>query len=95
MGLIREPSSAVDLTLEKKAGNICKRNFKKKESGRILAYFYLMPTQSALKMLLKHINIDFLTPSISIQNGVSVKLYNVTTTSQLHTAFLQTKELKK
>ena len=93
-GLIRGPSSAVDLTLEKKQG-ISAKGIVKKESGRILAYFYLMPTQFALKTTLKHININFLTPIISIQNGVSFKLYNVTTTSKLHAAFLQTKELKK
>ena len=37
-----------------KTVNICKRFVKNKGSGRILAYFYLIPTKTALKTLLKH-----------------------------------------
>ena len=59
-----------------KTGNICKTTVKNKESRGILAYLYLIPTKIALKTQLKHWNIHFLTPSISIQNCVSVKLSN-------------------
>ena len=66
-----------------KTGNICKTIVKNKESGRILAYFYLIPTKIVLTTLLKHWIIHFLTPSIPIQNGGSVKLSNAIT-SQRH-----------
>ena len=46
--------------------------------------FYLIPTIFALKTLLKHENIPFLTLNFSKQNGVDSKLSNVIMSSQRH-----------
>ena len=46
--------------------------------------FYLIPTQFALKTLLKHWNIHFLTQNFSKQNGVLCQLSNVITLPQRH-----------
>ena len=81
------PLPAVDVAVEKNNKknrehlHIFETN---KESGRILVYFYLIPTKISLKPPLKHCNIHFLTPSIAIQNGVCVKLSSVITSQQCH-----------
>ena len=51
---------------------------------RYSCIFYLIPTKFLLKTLLKHLNIHFLTPDFSKQNGVHYKLLNLITTSQCH-----------
>ena len=56
--------------------------------------FYLIPTTVALKTLLKHWNILFLTLDFSKQNGVSCKLSNVITSSQYHIRTLHFREQK-
>ena len=56
-----------------KNGEYLQTNCKK---WRKWTYSCLIPTKIALKTLFKLWNIHFLTPSISIQNGVSVKLSN-------------------
>ena len=78
----------------KKNREYLQNNCKNKESGRVLAYFfYLIPIKIALKTLLKHWNIHYLTPSISIQNGVSVRLSNAMT-SQRHSYTQRFREQK-
>ena len=51
---------------------------------RYSCIFNLIPTKFALKKLLKHKNIPFLTLNFFKQNGVNGKLSNVITLSQRH-----------
>ena len=76
-------SSAIDLSLEKKTGNICKRIVKNEEMGRIHAQFYLIATKIILKTPLKHINIDFPNKYLHTKwrQRHTFELYKVTTTS--------------